>query len=183
MTDLSQERELVINAQKNPAAFNKLYQLYFDKIYHFILARAGQVELAEDITSQTFVNALENMAKFRWRNVSFGAWLYRIAINNLNSYYRKHNRLVVTEEETLISLADQQLPPLEPYADFDEQIRITELKKAVDQLPDFEKNLVALRYFQEKSYEEIAEILNLSVNAVGVKLHRALKKVRKIINL
>jgi RNA polymerase sigma-70 factor (ECF subfamily) len=183
MADLEQERRLVEAAQQNPDCFNELYQLYFDKIYNFVLSRASSVELAEDITSQTFMNALENIRRFKWRNVSFGAWLYRIAINNLNSHFRKHKRIFLAEEETLINLVDQQLPPYEPYTDLDEQARIKELNLAVKKLSFDEQNLISLKYFQNKSYEEIAEILNLPASTVGVKLHRSLKKIRKIINL
>lgn len=183
MADLEKERQLVEDAQQNPADFEELYQLYFDKIYNFILSRSGNVELAQDITSQTFMNALEKIRQFKWRNVSFGAWLYRIAINNLNSHFRKHKRIFLADEETLINLADKQLPPYEPYTDLDEQARIKELNLAIKKLPADEQNLVALKYFQNKSYEEIAEILDLPVSTVGVKLHRSLKKVRKIINL
>lgn len=183
MADLEQERRLVEAAKQNPANFKELYQLYFDKIYNFILSRSGNVGLAEDIASQTFISALEKIRQFEWRNVSFGAWLYRIAINNLNSYFRKYKRISLVEEETLINLADQQLPPCEPYADIDEQDRIKELNLAIKKLPADEQNLVALKYFQNKSYEEIAEILNLPISTVGVKLHRGLKKIRKIIDL
>lgn len=182
MADLEQERLLIEEVKKQPASFYKLYQLYFDKIYHFLLSRSGQVELAEDITSQTFLNAMEKIHQFKWRNVSFGAWLYRIAINNLNSHFRKHKRVILSEDENLIKLINHQQPATEPYTELDEQTRLKKLYQALKKLPDFEQNLITLQYFQHKSYKEIAEILNISVSTVGVKLHRCIKKIRKIID-
>lgn len=181
MADLEQERILVEEAKKNQESFCELYQLYFDKIYNFLLSRCNSVELAEDITSQTFLNAMEKLHKFKWRNVSFGAWLYRIAINNLNSHFRKHKRVILIEDENLLNLINSQKSAVEPGADIDEQQRLKELYQVMKKLPDYEQNLITLKYFQYKSYQEIAEILNIPVNTVGVKLHRSIKKIKKLI--
>ncbi|MBU1130726.1 sigma-70 family RNA polymerase sigma factor [Patescibacteria group bacterium] len=178
MANLELEQRLVEKAKRNPQDFNQLYELYFEKIYNFLLARCGQKELAEDITSQTFLNALEKIHNFKWRNVSFGAWLYRIAINNLNSHFRKNNRIILTEDENLNLLISQQTSADSAESDLEQRGRITELYQTIKKLSADEQNLIILKYFQHKSYQEIAKILKLSSNTVGVKLHRSLRKLK-----
>lgn len=179
---LETERLLVLAAQADPAKFGELYELYFDKIYHFLLSRSGARELAEDLTSQTFIKALEKIGQFKWRGTSFGAWLYRIAINNLNSHWRKNKRLINMDDENLICLADSRQPVNSQQEEANALSDLPSLYAAMKKLSADEQNLIALKYFQEKNYQEIGEIVNLSVTAVGVKLHRALKKIKAVIN-
>jgi len=183
MVDLAEEKLLIEEAKKDPANFCKLYQLYFDKIYNFLLSRCGQVELAEDITSQTFLSAMEKIKQFKWQNVSFGAWLFRIAINNLNSHYRKNNRIILTEDENLIQIMDIKEQSDSLVTELENKERATELYQAIQKLTDYDQNLISLKYFQYQSYQEIAEILKIPVSTVGVKLHRAINKLKKIIEL
>ncbi|MDP2586188.1 MAG: sigma-70 family RNA polymerase sigma factor [Candidatus Komeilibacteria bacterium] len=181
-TDLETERLLVLAAQADPAEFGQLYELYFDKIYHFLLSRSGfNRELAEDLTSQTFLQALEKINRFKWQGVPFGAWLYRIAINNLNSHWRKHKRVLTTDDDNLAKLADDFSDLNQTDASTVDQFDLAALYKAIKQLSEEDQNLLALKYFQDLSYEEISAAIGLSVNSVGVKLHRAVKKLKKLL--
>jgi len=184
MIDAEAEKLLITEAQQNPASFDKLYHLYFDKIYNFLLSRCSQKELAEDITSQTFLKALEKIDNFHWRNISFGSWLFRIAINNLNSYYRKNKRIVLIEDENLIQITDgdNQTEILQNRLEKEQNLKLL-YKLIKNHLSEKEQNLINLKYFQGKSYQEIAEILNISVNKVGVSLHRIINKMKKLSNI
>jgi len=180
MVDLEAEKLLIVAAKKDPTNFDKLYQLYFDKIYNFLLSRCGQKELAEDLASQTFLKALEKIDSFHWRNVSFSSWLFRIAINNLNSYYRKNKKTVLMADENLVKIADEKNQNETTQDQLEKRQNLEQLYELIkNHLSKKEQNLIALKYFQEKSYQEIGEILNINVNSVGVKLHRIINKMKK----
>ena len=88
--NLENEAEIVERAKTDEAAFAILYDHYFPRIYAYIFKRAGNRETAEDILSMTFLRAFTNLKRYQSRGFLFGAWLYRIATNNLMDHYRKH---------------------------------------------------------------------------------------------
>jgi RNA polymerase sigma-70 factor (ECF subfamily) len=79
--ELAEERLLVEAAQRDPAAFDRLYDRYFDLIYSYVYYHCGSREQAEDITAATFQKGLEDLPNFKWRGVPYSAWLYRVASN------------------------------------------------------------------------------------------------------
>jgi RNA polymerase sigma-70 factor (ECF subfamily) len=87
-----QERDLVEAAQKDPSRFADLYEQNFERVYAFIARRVGNREMAEDLTSEVFQQALANLNKFEWRGVPFAAWLYRIASNAIADRWRREAR-------------------------------------------------------------------------------------------
>jgi RNA polymerase sigma-70 factor (ECF subfamily) len=87
-----QERDLVEAAQKDPSRFADLYEQNFERVYAFIARRVGKREMAEDLTSEVFQQALANLNKFEWRGVPFAAWLYRIASNAIADRWRREAR-------------------------------------------------------------------------------------------
>ncbi|MCD6402646.1 hypothetical protein J7L36_02225, partial [bacterium] len=90
------EKELVKRAQKEPDSFAKLYDKYYPKFFGYILKRVADLEIAQYITSETFFKALKNLWKFRWKNISFSAWLYRIANNEIANYFRKNKKYSIS---------------------------------------------------------------------------------------
>ena len=86
--DLEQERQFVEKAKGDANAFGSLYDLYYPNIFGYVLRRTANIRVAEDITSEVFFKALRNIAKFNWRGVPFSAWLYRIATNEIASYFK-----------------------------------------------------------------------------------------------
>src|SRR5579862_6207816 len=93
------ERKLVEAARSSPVAFGALYERYVDAIYSYALHRVGDTTVAEDIVSETFHRALENIQSFEWRGVAFSAWLYRIASNVIAARFRREP--VTSGEEDL----------------------------------------------------------------------------------
>ena len=87
--DLSEEKELVEKAQRDPEAFGELYDQYYSPIFGYVLKRVANIETAEYITSEVFFKTLKNLGQFRWQNISFSFWLYRIATNQITDYFRK----------------------------------------------------------------------------------------------
>lgn len=97
------ERELVEKAKKDKKYFEKLYEMYFDKIYSYIYYRTFNHLITEDLTSETFIKVLRSLDRFEWKeNGSFSAWIFRIAQNVVNDYYRnKKNLLILKKFQTV----------------------------------------------------------------------------------
>ena len=184
--DLSEEKELVRQAQKAPDAFAKLYDQYYPKIFGYVLRRTANLEAAQDITSETFLKALRKLWQFRWRNISFSSWLYKIATNEINQYFRK------AEYKKSVSLEELQEQGFEPISSHDPENELIEAQEKLKQHQDFleiqEKivrlpakyqEVIALRFFEQKQIKEIAEILGKKEGTVKSLLHRAVEKLRE----
>src|SRR5579863_9047123 len=87
--DLSLEKKLVEQAKHDPIAFGKLYDAYYPKISRYILHRIGNVQEAQDITSEVFYKVMKGLRSFEWRNISFSSWIYKIATNEITNHYRR----------------------------------------------------------------------------------------------
>lgn len=180
------EQALIEAAQADKQEFLKLYDKHFDQIYKFLLSRVSDVQLAEDLTSDTFAIAIEKINKYKYTGKPFSAWLYRIAINEMNKHFRRKK----TEYKTLekqwgeisekFDYADAGLK--ESEANKERMGQLKELNVAFRQLKDKEQNLLSLRYFEDMSYKEIAEVLNISVNNVGVQISRAQNRLSQLCN-
>src|ERR1700722_8860556 len=90
---MEQERLLIEAAQRDPKRFAELYETNFERVYAFIVRRVQDRHEAEDLTSEVFHHALENLSKFEWRGVPFAVWLYRIASNAMADRWRKVSKM------------------------------------------------------------------------------------------
>jgi len=181
-----EERKLIEAAQDNKEEFVKLYDLHFDSIYKFLLSRVANVALAEDLTSETFMIAMQKIEKYEYTGKPFSAWLYRIAINEMNKHFRrkkvelKHMEKEWGEVSEKFSYADADLKEEEDKKEQLEQLK--ELNGAFRELTPKDQDLLALRFFEDLSYKEIADVLGISVNNVGVKLSRAQDRLQTLCN-
>ncbi len=173
---LEQEKELTEKAKTDWSAFEVLYNAYSEEIHYYLMKRLGSKELAEDITSETFTKALENIKKFKWKGVPFRAWLYRIAINCANQNYHKSNKEVPIDIDFLAQIKGDDGAKI--GEDMDKNAEKEKLKNALAKLKQKERTIIELRYFQELSYEEIAQAMNMTVTLIGVRIHRILKKLQ-----
>lgn len=87
--DLDRDRLLIEEAKTDPAAFSALFDLYYDVILRYVVRRTADVAVAEDLTADVFMKALQALPNFKWQGVPVSAWLYRIALNELRMYYRR----------------------------------------------------------------------------------------------
>jgi RNA polymerase sigma-70 factor (ECF subfamily) len=184
--DLSEEKELVRQAQKAPDAFAELYDMYYPKIFGYVLRRSANLEAAKDITSETFLKALNKLWQFRWRNVSFSSWLYKIATNEVNQYFRKveYKKSVSLEELQeqgfeLISPHDPESELIEAQEKLKQYQDFLEIQVKIAQLPAKYQEVIALRFFEKKQIKEIAEILGKKEGTIKSLLHRAVEKLRE----
>jgi RNA polymerase sigma-70 factor (ECF subfamily) len=165
---LEDDRRLVEAAQADPARFVEIYERYVDRIYAFVSRRAHDRSVAEDITSQVFEQALRSIGRFEWRGAPFSAWLYRMAANALADHWRADARRAHDE------------PPDVPDGHEVEEIerRVT-LYRHVDRLPDAQRQVVWMRFVEEKSIRDVAAALGRSEGAVKQLQLRALEHLRK----
>src|SRR5579883_2350873 len=82
-TEAVDDRELIQQAQRDPARFAEIYDAYFDRLYAYVARRLSTREETEDLVSEVFHKALANLTRFEWRGAPFSAWLYRIAANEI----------------------------------------------------------------------------------------------------
>jgi RNA polymerase sigma-70 factor (ECF subfamily) len=184
--DLNEERELVRQAQKAPDAFAELYDQYYPKIFGYVLRRSANLEAAQDITSETFLKALNKLWQFRWRNVSFSSWLYKIATNEINQYFRKaeYKKSVSLEELEeqgfeLISSHDPESELIEAQEKLKQHQDFLEIQVKIVRLPAKYQEVIALRFFEQKQIKEIAEILGKKEGTIKSLLYRAVEKLRE----
>lgn len=172
--DLASEKKLVEKAKESLQAFDKLYEYYLPKIYGFVLNRSGNREVAEDVTSHTFTKAMLKIKTFKFRGYTFGAWLYRIAHNCLVDYYRKNPNIAVLEPSRIESKdrADTE-------AENAERQRI--ILEALRKIPEQYQQILSLKFFEELSNDEIADILGCKKETLAVKLHRSLKAFKEVL--
>lgn len=174
--EIQHENDWVNRAKKDPSEFHVLYDKYFTSIFNFIYRRTGDEDLADDLTSQTFFKALTNLKKYEFRGLPFSAWLFRIASNEVNKFFTKRNknRVFSLEEERVRQLVGES----------DQEDMEQKLKLVVEVFKDAPKDIVEvleLRFFEEKSFKEIAYILDISESGAKMRTYRALEKLKGII--
>jgi len=170
------EMELVERAKTDEKAFRELYELYFPKIYGYVLKRVGKREIAEDLVSEVFMKVFAKIDIYTDKGYSFGAWIFKITGNLLIDYYRKESGKITVNIEECLEMPGEQKG--------DSLTLTNEAKREVEKyllcLAERERKAVELKFFAELSNLEIAEILGVSANNVGVILYRALKNMRRI---
>jgi len=177
-TDLKKELLQVEAAKVDPARFDVLYEAYYKPIFVFIYRRTENEELSADLTSHVFMKALINIKKYQFKGVPFSAWLFRIAFNEINMYFRKNNasRVVSLEQTSIIKLANE----IEEEDTTDIQQK---MMKALKQMEEPEIQLIELRFFEKHSFAEIGAIIGITENNAKVKVYRILDKLKKIMGV
>jgi RNA polymerase sigma-70 factor (ECF subfamily) len=167
----AQERLLVEAAQKDPARFAELYELNFERVYSFVLKRVRDRHETEDLTSEVFHKALENLPRFKWRGVPFSAWLFRIAANIITDRWKRSAR------ERDVSDVDLEVEAAAPNY-LEEIEHRAMLFRQVELLPADQRRVIAMRFAEEKSIREIAQELGRSEGAVKQLQFRGLQTLR-----
>lgn len=161
----------------NQQAYAELLRLYRNPIYYMLLKMMNNPNDAEDLTMEAFGKAFKNLDKYS-PDFAFSTWLFKIAANNCIDFLRKKSSMPNCIDQDLfameVNLSDINggMPPT-PEDHIIEKQKIVMLRKAVDQLRPKYKELVELRYFKELTYEEISQLLGISLGNVKVQLFRA----------
>lgn len=167
------EEETIEASKIDASRFEPIYNRYFKRIFLFVYRKVNDKTLTADITSQVFLKALNGIRGYSSKGLPISSWLFRIAINECNIYFRKQaaSRTVVLEDhhyatltEGLVSFGDEGMGGLH---------------RAIRSLKEREIQLIELRFFEGMKFSEIAEILNITENNAKVRMYRVLEKLRK----
>ncbi len=177
---LSTEPDEVLaeRAKRESAAFAVLYERHVRRIYNYIYMRTGSVAEAEDLTARTFFQALSHLERYEVRSAPFAAWLFRIAHNLVANWHRDTSRHPAVSLE---SLAQQEHPHDDPEEAALSAEEKRELRAAIARLPADRQLLLLLKFGEERSNAEIAQILGRSEGAVKALLHRTLVSLRAML--
>ena len=155
-------------------AARALYERYFDRIYNYVYARLGRVEDAEDLAIDTMTRSLTRLDLFQDQGVAFSSWVYRIAHNATIDHYRRTGRA------TLVSLDNAPLlESADPAALALEELSNEELREALRALTDEQQQVLILRFFQDLTAAQVAEVMGKTVGAIQALQHRALGSLER----
>jgi RNA polymerase sigma-70 factor (ECF subfamily) len=174
------ERRLIEAAQQDRAYFGDVYERYFELVYAYVARRMHDRAATEDLTSEVFRKALQNLPRFKWTGAPFGAWLLRIAANLIADRVRRSGREVSADEPSLDAGAiDEPVNTQSQQSYLEAAERRAQLFRLVEALPDDQRRVVAMRFADEKSISEIAAELNRSEGAIKQLQFRALQNLRQ----
>lgn len=183
-----QEKELIQQCRTDPAAFGQVFDLWYKPVFGYIIRRTANYDLSKDIAAETFLKAFLKISSFQWRGISLSAWLFRIATNELNMYYRSSRYKPQSLQQLLENPQMEKL--LHQQGDDEREVMEKELQAFNDynlirtnllKLDVKYQEVIALRYFEQKTNGEISHILDKSEGTVKSLLSRGLEKLRNML--
>ena len=157
-------------------AFGRLYDMHVDRVYRHIYYRVGNVTDAEDLTQAVFIRAWQAIHRYKRTSSRFLAWLIKISHNIVIDFYRS-NKTKVFLDFDVANIKSDSSPELLAETHFDQ----LELRRAILELPGNQQQVILMRFIEGFSYSEIAASIGKSEGTVRVILHRALLRMRKIL--
>jgi RNA polymerase sigma factor (sigma-70 family) len=179
LTDKEKEIVKKLKENKNPdAAFQELVNLYKEPLYWHIRNMLKDHEDTHDVLQNTFIKVFKYIKNFKEESKLY-SWMYRIATNESITFLnKKAKKLNISNQE----LQDHLLNNLESDTYFEgDKIQLA-LQKAIAQLPEKQKQVFNMKYFQDLKYKEIAEILEISEGALKSNYHHAVKKIKNFLD-
>ena len=184
----AREQVLVAGARADAAAFGELYDFYLPRIYAFVARRVEDRAVAEDLTATTFERALGAVRRADFQNASFGGFLYRVAANAVIDHARRNRRTIPLgvrasdldegdDRDIAESIGDEAATRA-----FAAAIDRDTLRRAMVRLPDAHRRVIVLKYFDGLEIDELCAALGCSRATFAVKLHRALRALRAVMD-
>ena len=175
--------ELVERAQAGETeAFGQIYDRYVDTVFRFIYFRVGNRQLAEDLTSDTFLRALKRIGSFTWQGRDLGAWLVTIARNLVADHFKSGRyRLEVTTGDVLDADREDRGPEGSPETAVVNHITNVALLSAVKQLNPEQQECIVLRFLQGFSVAETAQAMGKNEGAIKALQYRAVRALARLL--
>ncbi len=174
---MSIEEYVVSQAIKGDGqAFGQLYEEHFDKIYRYIYLRLGNQAEAEDLTQEVFVKALEAIGSYKWRNLPFASWLFRIAHNQIIDYLRKQGKVEKVDWDDNIAHIDGPNPAFIA----EQKLEVEKLADKIEKLSPAQREVISLRFGAELSTAEAAKALGKSPGTVKALQYNGIAALRKM---
>lgn len=167
--------ELAVQAASDPYAFSTLYHRCYARVYNYVRYRVDDDATAEELCGSIFERLLNALTGYRPDRASFITWLFAIARNALNDHYRRQRLRRYIPLDAILQRPDPQLTPEEKVVRDEETTR---LLKALGKLEPQERDLLGLKFAAGLNNRQIAGVTGLSESNVGVRVYRAIQKLR-----
>ncbi|MCA9822837.1 MAG: sigma-70 family RNA polymerase sigma factor [Dehalococcoidia bacterium] len=172
------ERVVVETAQQGDReALTALYEFYFPRVFRYTVARLGNNEDAEDVTNEIFLKIIDNIGGFSWRGLPFGAWVFRIARNEIVSFVRRQKHRGGNVQ--LVDTIEDDAPDFTGNIEMASTLQV--VREAAEQLPEAQRQVIALRFGAGLTVKETASVLGKSENNVKVLQHKAVARLQKMV--
>ena len=183
LNQLTDDMLVTLYSKGNDKAFDELLSRYQGKIFNYIFFIVRNQELAEDLFQETFVKAIVTMQQGRYTaDGKFGAWITRIAHNLvIDSYRQERNENTISNDEVEVDLLNNaDLCDENVEMQMVNEQTLTDVRRLVDALPDNQREVIYMRYYQNLSFKEIADIVGVSINTALGRVRYALINMRRI---
>jgi len=172
------EQAIVLAAQRgDEGALTTLYEHYFPRVYRYVAARLGNTEDTEDVTEEVFLRLIDNIGSFTFRGLPFGAWVFRIARNEIVSHVRRQKVRSATAplSEFIPDLSADHVTATEF------SFTMAEVREATGKLSEAQRQVIALRFGAGLSVAETAASLKKTENNVKVLQHKAIARLQTLV--
>lgn len=180
---LADDQLVTLYLQGNNSAFDVLLKRHQDRLFNYIYFLVRSREVAEDIFQETFVKAIMTLQQGRYTNDGkFAAWITRIAHNLVIDQFRvERNENVISNDEAEYDIFnDAKLSEGNIENSMVNEQVLKDVRALVDELPDCQREVVFMRYYQDLSFKEIAEITGVSINTALGRMRYAVMNMRRI---
>jgi RNA polymerase sigma-70 factor (ECF subfamily) len=172
------EKDVVARAIKGDGdAFAQLYEEHFDKIYRYIYLRLGNRAEAEDLTQEVFVKVLEAIGSYKWRNLPFASWLFRIAHNQVIDHLRKGSKVEKVPLEGDVASFDERNPELVA----EHNLEVEEVINDIGKLSPAQREVISLRFGSGLTIAEVARALGKSTGTVKALQYNGIAALRRML--
>ena len=183
LQQMTDDALVALYSKGNNQAFDVLLERYKDKVYSYIYFSVRNDELAEDLFQETFVKAIVTIQQGRYtENGKFISWITRIAHNLVIDFFRQErNENVVSNDETEVDLFNNiKLSDDTIETQLVNNQVLSDVRRLVDFLPDNQREVVYMRFYQDLSFKEISEITGVSINTALGRVRYALMNLRRM---
>jgi len=183
MTNKSEKQELheniVAAANGDEIAWRYIVDAYAHRVFSLIRSKCSNEELAEEITQSTFCTIAQKLPTYE-ETGKFEAWLFRIAVNRFRDEMRRQKRHAVPMENEMIGVLSSGISDV--HKDDEMEAQTQRLRAAVCQLSSSDQDVIYMRHSAGMSYKQIAEVLGEPLGTVLARQHRALKKLKSLMD-
>lgn len=180
------EEKILEEIRNDPRRFAEVYEAFYGKVFGYVFRRTTNYDAAKDITAEAFLKAYAGIGKFTWRNISILHWLFRIATNEVHRYFNRQKY----RPESLRRIHEEYGVDITDYSNAETERML--LEEELQRHQDFMKinnrikalgakyqDVIVLRFYEQKSIEEIAIILGKKVGTVKSLLSRGIDKLKE----
>ncbi len=175
--EFSDEQIVVLVREKNKELYSEIISRYHIKLTHYLRKFIHDRDELEDVLQAVFIKAYENLYGFDEKR-KFSSWIYRIAHNEAINHIKKYAKISVSVDEVEHLMVDEKV---DLSRGVDQGILKEKVENALYQMKDNYREALILYFFEEKSYEEMSDILRVPINTVGTLIARGKKNLKKFL--